>query len=216
LTYAITTNPVNGQNFISFDAATMTISIQTDDNTYTDTTFTVTITGTNSASEDITQSFDVITQDCTSAFSLDAAQNSNLAYTWHDALTLYAVSSFFLSDNARCVATFSMAYSTGTTLDNSHAGSNFLWYVPGDNGFYVETIDNGDVGTLSLVATLTNTGVTLSQSITLTISPGCSLDIVAKTNIGNIVVPDVHTLNADGNYEYTMNLDDIVTGGDDS
>ena len=42
-----------------------------------------------------------------------------------------------------------------------------------------------------------------------------SVDIVAKT-INPIVVPDNPTLNAAGNYEYTLNLSDLVEGGDDS
>lgn len=88
-------------------------------------------------------------------------------------MTLYDVSSFFLSnDVAGCVATFSIAYDTGVTLDNSQGGSDFVWYVPGDSGFYVETTDNnneqsddadnGNGGPFSLVVTLTNAGVSLT------------------------------------------------------
>jgi hypothetical protein len=34
-------------------------------------------------------------------------------------MTSYDIGSFFLSSDARCVATFSIAYDTGVTLDNS-------------------------------------------------------------------------------------------------
>ena len=97
----------------------MTVSIQTDDFTYTDTTFTVTITGTNSALEDITQSFDVTTQDCSSAFTLDSGVSSTMEYIVNDAMTSYDASSFFLSTDVNCVAALSISYNLGATLDDS-------------------------------------------------------------------------------------------------
>jgi len=45
--------------------------------------------------------------------------------------------------------------------------------VPADSGFYVETTDSANAGTYTLDITLTNAGVSLTQSITLTVTLDC-------------------------------------------
>jgi hypothetical protein len=62
--------------------------------------------------------------------------------------------------------------------------------VPGDSGFYVETTDNsneqsddatnGNGGPFSLVVTLTNAGVSLTQSLTLYITADCTIETVTE------------------------------------
>ena len=65
LTYSMSIDNSVGNNFITFDASTREVTIFTADNQYGDTTFAVTITGTNSVGVSTSLTFNIITQmDC--------------------------------------------------------------------------------------------------------------------------------------------------------